>query len=79
MIEAKGYELIDAKKPKQAIDVFRLWSLTFPRSAKAFDSLGEAYLEAGDRPKAIENYRKSLALDPDNGYASSVLKRLEGN
>lgn len=79
LIEAKGYELIDAKKPKQAIDVFRLWSLTFPRSAKAFDSLGEAYLEAGDRPKAIENYRKSLALDPDNGYASSVLKRLEGN
>ena len=31
---------------------------------------------AGDTLLAIENYRKSLALDPANGNAEEVLKRL---
>ncbi len=48
----------------------------FPKSANAFDSLGEAYLEAGNKDLAIENYKKSLLLNPDNKNAEEVLKRL---
>jgi hypothetical protein len=50
--------------------------LAFPGSANAYDSLGEAFLVAGDTTLAIENYRKSLALDPGNANAEEVLKRL---
>jgi Flp pilus assembly protein TadD len=38
--------------------------------------LGEAYMEHGDRELAIANYRKSLALNPNNTNAVAVLKKL---
>ena len=64
------------KKLKESINVFRLNVLAFPKSANAYDSLGEAYLESGDKKAAIENYKKSLELDPGNENAREVLKKL---
>lgn len=77
VINAKGYDLIEDKKPKEAIELFKLNVFAFPQSGNAFDSLGEAYLEAGNKELAIENYKKSLLLNPENGNAREVLKRLE--
>lgn len=77
VINAKGYDLMNEKKLKEAIEIFKLNVFAFPQSANAFDSLGEAYLEAGDRDSAIENYKKSLLLNPENENARAVLKRLE--
>lgn len=77
VINAKGYDLMEEKKLKEAIEIFKLNVFAFPQSANAFDSLGEAYLEAGDKKLAIENYKKSLLLDSDNGNAREVLKKLE--
>jgi tetratricopeptide (TPR) repeat protein len=48
----------------------------FPKSAIAFDSLGEAYMQAGNKKLAIENYEKSLKLDADNKNAEEMLKKL---
>lgn len=76
-INEKGYELMGQKKMKEAIEIFKLNVFAFPRSANAFDSLGEAYLEAGDRQSALENYKKSLLLNPENGAAREVIKKLE--
>ena len=78
VVNGKGYDLIDEKKFKEAIELFKLNTLIFPRSANAFDSLGEAYEEAGDNRSAIVNYKKSLELDPENEHAAYVLKRLKG-
>ena len=50
----------------------------YPQSANAYDSLGEAYLVGGDKEKAIENYRKALAIDPTMESAKQVLKKLTG-
>ena len=77
LINAKGYDLLKEKKLKEAIEVFKLNVFAFPQSANAFDSLGEAYLESGDKESAIENYKKSLLLNPENESAREVLKRLE--
>ncbi|MEO6051683.1 MAG: tetratricopeptide repeat protein, partial [Pyrinomonadaceae bacterium] len=77
VINAKGYDLIKEKKLKEAIEIFKLNVFAFPKLANAFDSLGEAYLEAGDKKLAVENYRKSLLLNPENENASEILKRLE--
>jgi CubicO group peptidase (beta-lactamase class C family) len=77
VINAKGYDLIKEKKLKEAIEVFKLNVFAFPRSANAFDSLGEVYLEAGDEKAAVENYEKSLLLDPENENAREILKRLK--
>jgi tetratricopeptide (TPR) repeat protein len=48
----------------------------YPRSFNVYDSLGEAYLMNGDKDLAIENYRKSLELNPDNSNAAKMLKKL---
>jgi predicted Zn-dependent protease len=52
--------------------------LAFPKSANAYDSLGEAYEEAGYKALAVENYKRVLLLDSENEHAQNVLKRLEG-
>ena len=75
-VNRAGYDLIEAKKPPQAIEVFRLNTILFPRSSNVFDSLGEAYMEAGNKPLAIESYQKSLDLDPSNGNAARMLIKL---
>ena len=43
---------------------------------KRYDSLAEGYRAQGDREAAINNYRKSLALNPGNTNAVEMLKNL---
>ena len=77
VINVRGYDLMNEKKLKESIAIFELNVFAFPRSGNAFDSLGEAYLESGDKESAIKNYQKSLSLDPENGNAREVLKKLQ--
>ena len=44
----------------------------FPNASNPYDSLAEAYLVAGQRERAITNYRKSLELNPGNVVAASA-------
>lgn len=71
-----GYEFLRVKKLKEAIEVFKLNTETYPRSANAYDSLGEAYMAAGDDQNAIANYQKSVELDHKNTNGIQMLKRL---
>jgi CubicO group peptidase (beta-lactamase class C family) len=79
VVNAKGYDLMREKKLKEAVEIFKLNVFAFPKSANAYDSLGEGYLESGDKKGAIENYRKSLELDATNENAREVLKKIESN
>ena len=64
-------------REKEARDVFQFVTELFPRSANAFDSLGEAFFVLGDNAAALKSYRRSLELDPDNANAKEMIKRLE--
>ena len=64
-------------RENEAIEVFQLNVALFPKSANTYDSLGEAFLINGNQEKAIENYEKSLELNPDNQNARSVLEQLK--
>ena len=75
-VNEKGYALLGDRQLQQAIEVFRLNVLVYPASANAFDSLGEAYMTAGMKELATENYRKSLALDPGNRNAEEMIEKL---
>jgi tetratricopeptide (TPR) repeat protein len=72
-----GYELIHQERHAEAIIVFQLNVALYPHSANCYDSLGEAFLKAGDIDKAIVNYRQSLHLDPQNSNAASILQDIE--
>ena len=65
-----GYDLLSAKRVKDAIEVFKLNVADYPQSANVYDSLGEAYKANGDRELAIKNYERSVELDPNNTNGS---------
>ncbi len=74
-----GYQLIGMKRIKDAVAILKLNVEAYPQSANVYDSLGEAYLDNGDKEPAIENYEKSLQLDPRNGGAVEKLKQLKAH
>ncbi|MFL6245094.1 MAG: serine hydrolase [Thermoanaerobaculia bacterium] len=57
-----GYVLLGRKRVTDAIAVFRRNVEKFPQSANVYDSLGEAYLAAGDCANAVASYRRSFEL-----------------
>jgi uncharacterized membrane protein len=75
---ALGYALLGKGANESAIQVLRLNAETHPRSANVHDSLGEAYLAAGNKALAIESYRKALAIDPKLKSALAEMQRLTG-
>jgi tetratricopeptide (TPR) repeat protein len=76
-LNTAGYDLMAANRFKDAIDVLKLNVTLFPKSWNTFDSLGEAYAAAGNRDKAIENYKMSLKLNPKNDGAIKALVKLK--
>jgi CubicO group peptidase (beta-lactamase class C family) len=71
-----GYRYLSKGRLEEAIAVFRLNVEAFPDSWNAFDSYGEALLKNNENEKAIENYRKSIELNPENHAGIEVLKGL---
>lgn len=73
-----GYSLLNRRKVDQAVAVFKLSVDMYPDSFNTYDSLGEGYMVAGNRELAIENYERSLELNPENNNAVRMLERLRG-
>ncbi len=72
-----GYRKLGDEKYAESINIFRINVALYPYSSNVYDSLGEAYMKSGDTIQAIENYKKSLALDSGNSRAKRQLKKLE--
>ncbi len=75
-LNSLGYRLLGNNKIKKAIEIFKFVVSEYPESANAYDSLGEAFMKAGEKELAIKNYEKSLELDPKNENAKEMLKYL---
>jgi hypothetical protein len=76
-LNSLGYQLIAVKNFKDAIRILQLNVEAYPKSSNAYDSLGEAYMDAGERALAIANYRKSVELNPKNTNGARMLKKLQ--
>ncbi len=72
-----GYQLLQMKRVKDAIEILKLNVEMFPQGFNTYDSLGEAYMVNGDKQLAIQNYKRSLELNPKNTGATENLKKLE--
>jgi dienelactone hydrolase/predicted negative regulator of RcsB-dependent stress response len=73
-----GSDLMEENHLAEAIEVLKLDVQVFPSSWNGYDSLGEAYMKAGQKQLAIESYKKSLELNPGDDEAKEKLKELEG-
>ena len=78
LLNSLGYRLLRANRIEDAITVFELNVAEYPEASNPYDSLGEAYLAAGDTARAIVNYEKSVELNPDNTNGIAVLERIRG-
>jgi CubicO group peptidase (beta-lactamase class C family) len=74
-----GYQFLQFGKVKEAAFVFKLNVEAFPKSFNVYDSYGEALLALGDKIQAIENYKKSVKLNPGNANGIKILKDLGVN
>jgi len=74
-----GYYYLGNNKVDFAMAIFKINVAAFPASSNVYDSYGEALLKHGDKEKAIENYLKSVELNPANEGGIKVLKDLGVN
>jgi len=71
-----GYQLMGSDKIEEALQVFKLNVEAFPKSSNVYDSYGEAFMKLGKNDQAIENYKKSIELNPGNQGGIDMLKKL---
>ncbi len=67
-----GAELLRQNKTNEAITILKLNAEQYPQSFSVFDSLGDAYVAAGNTAEAMRNYQQSVTLFPDNQNSSRV-------
>lgn len=72
-----GYRLLRNGKPREAVEIFKLNVEAYPQGFNTYDSLAEAYMAVNERELALQNYKKSVELDPNNTNAVEVIKTLE--
>jgi CubicO group peptidase (beta-lactamase class C family) len=79
LLNTLGYRMLRADRMRDAIAIFELNVAEYPDASNPYDSLGEAYLAAGDTVRAVENYQRSVELDPNNSNGIAILDRLRGD
>jgi serine-type D-Ala-D-Ala carboxypeptidase/endopeptidase len=62
---------------EKALEIFKLNTFLYPQSSNAFNSLAECYAILGNKMLAIENYKRSLELDPHNTDSAEQLEKLK--
>jgi tetratricopeptide (TPR) repeat protein len=77
-INAAGYGLIESGKLQDAIELLKMNVRLFPQAWNTYDSLGEAYAKAGQTALAVQNYEKSIQLNPKNDSGKAALAKLKG-
>lgn len=73
-----GFKLLKAKKAEEAYKVFKLNESICPDSWHVYQGLGESYRMMGKKELAIDSYKKSLELNPNNAESLRAITRLTG-
>jgi len=73
-----AYHTLFAGQTEQALPLFKQVVQEYPNYWNAYDSLAEAYLKAGQKDLAIQNYEKSVELNPKNQNGIDALKKIRG-
>jgi tetratricopeptide (TPR) repeat protein len=75
-LNSLGYEYLGEDKIEEALMVFELNVETFPESWNVYDSYGEALIKNGNKEAAIENYSKSIEMNPENENGKAMLEKI---
>jgi len=72
-----GYKYIGEERFEEALVVFKLNVDAYPQSWNVYDSYGEALMNNGETEKAIENYQRSVEINPENEHGKKMLEELK--
>lgn len=72
-----AYHLMFLNMLNDALEVLELNARQFPESSNVYDSLGEVQMLLGMNEQALNNYKKSLELDPSNTNAADKIREIE--
>lgn len=72
---AKFY--FDAKQPQKALEILQLCARLYPDGYIAYNFMGYIYSQTGENKLAIQNFKKSLELNPANEDAKQWLEKLK--
>lgn len=74
-----GYDLINQKKIKDAIEIFKTNVKRYPNAWNTYDSLGEGYDLDGNKKEALTYYKTALAKAPETQKPriQGIIKKLE--
>ena len=75
-LNTQGMRFLEMKKFDEAIKVLTLNTELFPDRWNTWDSLAEAYMQKGESEIATGYFKKSIALNPDNGYAKEMVEKM---
>ncbi len=76
MLVNAGSKLRQSGRFAHAAAVYRALTELDSHDAEAFAGLGEAELFAGDKPRAVADFKRSVAADPTNTTALEYLRHL---
>lgn len=71
-----GYYYMGENRMDDAKAIFRINIALYPNSSNTYDSMGDAYRREKDTVKAIEFYKKALAINPENRGSKRNIERL---
>ncbi len=77
IMRSEGLSHLYNDKPDTAIQIFLMNVFAHPKVANAMQSLGEGYMETGNKELAMKFFKESLSIYPDNPFAKEMIKRLE--
>lgn len=77
ILRGEGLNHLYGGKPEIAMQIFKMNVFAHPTTAKALQSLGEGYMETGNKELALKYFRESLDINSDNPFASEMIKKLE--
>jgi CubicO group peptidase (beta-lactamase class C family) len=77
IMRSEGLNHLYNGKPDIAIQIFQMNVFVHPKIAKAWQSLGEGYMEIGNKELALQFFKESVTINPDNPFANEMIKKLE--
>jgi len=69
-LNTKGYNLLNAEKLQEALNIFELAIALYPESANPYGSYGEALVKSGNKKKALEMYTKAYSIAKKTNHES---------
>ncbi|MGB2696378.1 MAG: serine hydrolase [Candidatus Zixiibacteriota bacterium] len=72
-----GREVAERGDFDNAILIFQAVLSEYAENWEAYDALGEAYIQKGDTMQAIQSFKKSVELNPQNTNAIEIMNKIE--